>query len=242
MGLELTCIAMDSEERFGITIEEDYRFSTVGSLYHYILTALESTDSSCPTVPVFFRLRNAFLRHTRHNKSAITPETRLAELLPRLGRRRLWRRITRETRLELPDLPGLLPGWLHLLVSVVFGIALSAGAFYFLGMLLNGMRVAPLSQTMAILYSGTFAILIFALPCAIAVAIALPAWIPRDWTLAHVVNLFLSEHPASFGPHGKQWDAESVWLSLRDILTRNLDVGPELITPDAHLIKDLRAS
>lgn len=106
MGLDAVEIVMGWEEAFGISIAdaEGAMLRTPRMAIDLICQKLEvrEADDFCFSQRIFYLLRRACVAVLACPRAAITPRTRLGELIPIRGRQRVWTALSREARLPLP--------------------------------------------------------------------------------------------------------------------------------------------
>ncbi|MCE9612134.1 MAG: hypothetical protein K8R23_18200 [Chthoniobacter sp.] len=126
MGLDGVELVMAFEESFGleITDAEASAMSTPRAVIDYVCQRRgPGTRVQCQSQRAFFAIRNAFMKAGRQ-RGEVRPETRLAALLPRPGRREAWPVLRGPfTKRQWPDLqrPPLLV-WSSSALVLVIGV------------------------------------------------------------------------------------------------------------------------
>jgi hypothetical protein len=85
MGLDSVELLLAIEEEFGLDIpDEDAEcMTTVDDVYQWLKLRIASADPiACLSQRVFYKLRRALIENYRLERRAITPDTRLTDLLP----------------------------------------------------------------------------------------------------------------------------------------------------------------
>jgi len=105
MGLDSVQIIVDTENCFGINIEdkaaEDMR--TVGDLVDYVWNNIKHQDAkACLTQILFFRLRKFFVENLFITPSQFKPRTHLSELGKKEQFDNLWEKLEYELKLIIP--------------------------------------------------------------------------------------------------------------------------------------------
>lgn len=103
----LCCLHEDVGEAFGIEFDSYAdEAGTVGDLYKYVLwkLGLRQREEACLCPPTFFALRQALATQTGRDAKSIALDTRLQDLLPWGRRRGMWRKLSEDLDLELPEL------------------------------------------------------------------------------------------------------------------------------------------
>jgi hypothetical protein len=219
-------IRLESVEEFFSTPED----LTAGKLHAFILGRLRQPERPrCLGVPVFFRFREALRDVVGTPPASVRPASPLHEVIPLTDRRRNWQEL--RAYLDLPLPPLRRPPWmvrvLHvssLLVWLLSGIALLVNGWQGLRAALLGLALGTVLKYLAA-YSLTFPYAVcFPEPCR---------------TVKDLLKQFVRENFALLAEREATWHAQDVWLTLRDILVEALNVRPERVTPEAHLIYDL---
>ncbi len=240
MGLDVVDLFLDLEEQFEIEISDfdGQQLKTVGDLYFLVVSKLResmSKDRRDPasslslTDAAHSQIRNALSFVLDIPIDEIDASTKLDSILPKSGRRRIWQELRQCLGLELPEL--VRPTWLVNLLP----FAVLSGSVYFLTQLPEDLSW-PLHL---LLLLGSIAALAFiACICSIPMATNVPKTMPTVQDLAEqVVALNFFRLRSEF--HG--WEDQDVWKVLKLIIVEQLDVKPELVTPDARFIEDLKA-
>jgi len=118
MGLDSVELVLAIEEKFGISIpdEEACAIRTVGDMHRCVMSKLAMSDkSTCLTQKAFHLLRRNISAQFGIARRSFRPNTPLASIIPRAGRREQWRQLQRELGATR---------WPHLSVSKLGGVAL----------------------------------------------------------------------------------------------------------------------
>lgn len=239
MGIDLLDISFRVERTFGIRMSrQDFQsvFSagTVGSLYAYLLYRLDQNEwpRGCVGVPVFYQLRRALVELFGTSEGHITPCRKLDEIIPVRERRLNWRRLRAALDLPLPSLCR--PFWMHRLICYgSLGLCLLAILGFFLG---NPAR-DPFWLWFGLLIGGAVkygAAYILTLPCAVCIP-------PSCSTVKSLIKTILRSDYGRMAARARMWHEHEVWHALVPILVEALNVKPEQVVIDAHLINDLGA-
>lgn len=240
MGLDVEETIMDCEETFGVRIaprqEEWDELQSVGGLYCYIVRQLrEKKTFRCPNVPVFFSFRDALVKLRGLPKDKIRPESPLATLLPRFGRRRIWRRLQQAVPYRLPGLKPILPASFIGCLSICLGLPI---ALVLAVQTISVLESTPLAPALFLL-CALFPFLVPAVLFGIFTrqfALVTPAA-----TIGELVRATVSEGKLGLGPNGTPWTTDAVWVELRSIVALRFDVDEARVRPDTHFVKDLGA-
>jgi acyl carrier protein len=234
MGLDGAEILIAVEERFGVRISdaEGLTCVTVGALYCLVISKLGQSSqmagdpSGLPSAAVRDRLRPLLLPTIDRPDKLIQPEAKLEALLPASRRRAIWRKITKETGWELPALE-LSRGafWLTVATPITAWIALVAWSGSELVALLGLVAVAPL---------------------ALILRVASRPWARsfpmRLTTFEDLVDTIIAWNHEQLVTQDARWNHATAWLTLRGIISKQLGVAPNRITPDAAFVADLGMS
>ena len=227
MGLDYTAIVMEAEERFGVKISdsEASQMRTVGEFYELMLGKLPAGESQvCLTAVAFFRIRRALARTRGIDRRQVGPDLALANVLPIWRRRRDWSALADAMALRIPGLkrPAALGDVGAWAIAVVFvaGICLSETdvfplwATWCLGALMLPLA-AVLTRPLAVHLSGD---------CRTV----------GDLSRA-VLDMNAGELARSVGGAGR----EEIWRSLVRLISEQLGVLPDEITPASRFVEDL---
>ena len=226
MGLDLVEIVMSVEEHFGISIPDSSaeELTTVGKLHDNVMKAVQRVypEDACMTSSVFYRIRRALMKNAGVRRKDVIPDIRLDVLLPAHTRRKIWDQLKQSTGLHLPQLER--PKWVKVTIAV------SAGAV----LMILGLAQHPLFAWPAALLAGAWAMAL------IAATIPFMVCLPADTSTVRqlVYKLVPKQSTISDRAH---WKPEVVWADIKQIVSNQLGVKPELITPEAtwkHLGRD----
>lgn len=230
MGMDVVELIMGIEEAFDIEIpdQEAEKLTTVGQLYAFVINELAfHQPAGCVSSAVFYRARRTLVERLGVPRRSIAPSTTMEALLPQSGRRAYWQSLSRAMELRLPSLE--LPPWMGLPMRGLGLTLLMIGlAAYF---------VYPIS--VAVLYSVGSALVLWAAHRAAApFAVQIPTECATvGGTVRAALRLNHGMHPQT----RRRWDPNDVWETLRKVIVEQLDVPPEVVTPDAALVDDLGA-
>jgi hypothetical protein len=216
-GFDIVKMIVETEEEFRLTIpdrEAEQVTATVGKLADYVWARVAlKREIACITAHTFYDLRRELLKLLPLGRRTVRPMCSLAELVPTVERRRVWRAM-RSAGLPLP----LLLPEPHLMIMAV------------------GLVVA-LSLSLTIWFSDCFLLLplVLALPLGVVMYPFRNYLSPRI-TIRDAVWRLQREHPT--GDCGASSRSEIV-ERLRHLASRCSGVPVELITEQTHFIRDL---
>lgn len=239
MGLDGVELIMETEDRFGIAIDDsEYaELRTVGDLYRIVLSKLGPPDSrrtnseptSCPSVLPFLATRRAIMSLSGAKREDVRPSSSLRTLLPLTRRRERWMELGRMTQIELPELR--LPGFLRdscvlatlMVCTSLIGWCFVLGANWvtvgFGASCLICFAVYKLTQPLAVVFPASCItigdIVRHASPPAYA-----SQWVRRQPSLASA--------------------PDAVWADLVALVADQLCVAKDEIQPTSRFIEDLR--
>jgi acyl carrier protein len=227
MGLDTVELVLETEERFGIQIEDEEasRVRTMGDFHALVLRKLSVAPSQrCLTAMAFYRLRRAMADAFGVNRRWVRPQRRLDDVLPRKRRRRDWPILSEATGLRMPQLqvPEVLPKTLFRigLLTFVGGIVLAAT------------RGVPVWATWS---------------CG-AAAIALVALLVRPLatcplgtckTVGDLSRAVFDLNVGALARSAGEADGAEIWPSLVQLVSEQLGVRVSDINPDSRFIEDL---
>lgn len=231
MGLDTVELVIEVEESFGISIgdEDAPGIVTVGELFEYVLERVGSRPTLCLTSLAFYRLRRAIMRQCACAKQAVHPSVDVATFAPEQTRRKTWREMEAATGFRWPSLRR--PKWLVTLVSM---LAIDAGVQSFV--LLTGRM--PIVQCGAfaggIFLAATFCAWKFTEPWAVEIA-------PECATVGGLSRQIVAKNYARLAAARWQGTRNETWESLVTIISEQLGVDRERVTPNARFVHDLGA-
>lgn len=129
MGMDGVEIVMETEDAFGITIEdgEAEKIRTPGQLIDLVISKVSTEGAQpCTTRRAFHRLRRALIVKLGIERRRIRPDTRLDSLIPLRRRRERWSALAAES--QSAKWPDLAPGWAPCVLGMVAGTAVTAWA------------------------------------------------------------------------------------------------------------------
>jgi acyl carrier protein len=237
MGLDLVILEMEIEKQFGVNLPGPggQRIHTVGDLYEYLLDQrTRSLAGVCPSAAAFYHARRALCMLFGTTRRDVCPSSAVEELIPVKDRRWHWRRFCAALRpFILPDLRR--PGWLRrtfgygcaalVLVAAVSGLVgyhrgqppVLAGSFFLAGVLFG-----------AIAYAAT-----------IPLAVSVPA---ECGTMRGLVHAALGGERDKALTALKHRSDREVWDQMCEIISVNLGIDRDFLTPDTDFVKDLGAA
>jgi len=234
MGLDAAELVMDVEDSFDIRIDEaGERIKTVGGLYGLIQAKLGVKEQEvCLSSVACFRLRRACMKLLGIERKRFRLDSRLEELIPRKARRRVWKKLSKETGFRLPKLQK---------PRLVFWMALLG---WFIAALIAWLMLRRFLRPP--LDFGDFggAFLIVFTPIYVVAAIWLTAGLavcfPADsLTIRQIVNQIVVHNYGKLAKELQCPDPDKTWGILKQIIAQQLDVPPEKVTPEARFVEDL---
>ncbi len=226
-------LVFELEESFGIEIPDGQASDivTVGDLYAVLLLATAGrtrNPEACLSARVFRSLRRHLLLHSSGLPSPIagriSPSTPLLQTLPKTRRREAWKRMADDLLIRLP--PLCRPRYVTF-IGFALSLSISIACFLVLG-------------------GSTFSTLVsvgcFVLTAALVFAVTQPlATLPDATfdTLRGLTEQVLARNAAKLADRHDTFSHRDVWTILTLILSDQLGVDRNKITPDAHLIRDL---
>lgn len=221
MGFDLVEIVMAIEDEFQIsfTDAEAEQADTVGKVVNLIHGRLRQNQyQPCPSQHGFYVVRKQLMSMFELPRSAIVPQTRLEEIIPRKHRRRLWKKFCRAL-CEKGDI--IKPVFIRpRFIKIIFFYLLPAITFllFFQKLLL-----------LAILPAICVAVL--------GALLTIPFKTEFSSTFSYVKDLVGCVGTLDC----RIWSRQEVFEKVRDISVEILNVKPEYITLDAHWVNDLGA-
>lgn len=138
MGLDSVELIVKAEKAFGIAIpdREAEKIITVADFHNTVWRYVQSRQSvRCKSQHLYYKLRHALICKFGVHKDVITPGASLNDIFPKTNRRLLYRKLTRELQLNLPQL--VLPSVWAVVLSTT-GVILIPGAAVFSLVLVYG--------------------------------------------------------------------------------------------------------
>jgi acyl carrier protein len=221
MGLDAVEIVISVEDEFQIVLTDAEAGSceTVGKLVDLVYSRLRHEASDpCPCQHGFYLVRRQLMTLFALPRERIRPETRLAELIGKAGRRQRWRQLIEALVGQPAVIPQLLrPGWLRLLVGA--GMPLFAGW-----------------ASMRFFWFSFFE----------AVAVAVMVFFLGEWLTQRFENEFPAHFyqvqdlvKLVRTTDAKPWTKEEVFAKIQAITVKILGVEASKVTLDAHFVNDL---
>lgn len=227
MGLETVEIILDTEERFGIEIPDDEasQVRTVGEFYDLVLRKLAvPSAASCLTAMAFYRLRRAFVEVMGIDRRQFHPQRPWRDLVPVRQTRRIWPALAAACGLRMP--PLIRPD--SLTIALVWaGIAVFVG-----GLALSVLKIIPLWQSWV---CGGAAI-------ALGVVMMRPLAVHPERTGETIGDLARAVYDVNAGEMTRaagETNRHDVWQSLQMLISVELGVPAEEITPSCRFVEDL---
>jgi acyl carrier protein len=236
MSLDIVLLFMDIEQKFGVVIPDNSaeRIRTVGDTYQFLLRGrVRALEGACVTSATFYRARRALCAQLGLERRSIAPSSALEELFPVEGRRRHWHRFC--AALRPFALPGLRrPLWLRSAFDTGVLVVLAAACLTGLGACLLE-RPLALAPVAFVLLGGVVLALIAHL-----LTIPLAVCVPEGCgTMREFVRTALGgDHDQAFTAL-KRLSEREIWDQLLQIISDNLGVRKEDLTPDTSYQEDL---
>lgn len=230
MGLDTVELALEVEERFGISLpdEECQKVTTVDDLYQLVLSKLDKADpTKCLTSATFYRVRKGIADVIGVDKRTLKPDTPLQELLPLESRRDLWASISERLALNLPKLwRG--PGWGRTLVGIpVLSLIVP--------LVFAAMDVLKIEESFTITLLGILATYGLA-----KVTQPLKKYFhPKSLTLGALTKTVLALNFSKLSADCKSWNEKDIYDSLLEVIEDNAGIKKEDIQPHHAFIDDL---
>jgi acyl carrier protein len=242
MGLDVVELVMELEVEFDIRIADDEaaQVMTLGHLHSLIHAKTARPADYCPSSRAFYRLRRALSEEFGVGRQQVTTTAAMDDLLPRGGRQRHWQRLGQLLGgWEMPRLRR--PRWARWAITLL-GEELLA------------------SVVLGVIYVAT-------VPARGPVwpLLALPVWAALLWLAVRFTRPFAIELPAGCGTvrgtveallrtnygrlvtegrpvtSARDVQRDEVWERMCNIISEQLGVDRELLTPDSRFAEDLGA-
>lgn len=231
MGLDLVELVIEVEQKFDITISDKDagEITTVGQLFEYVVAKTADRQPTCLSSVTFYRLRRALVEVTGISRNALRPRCELTPLLPESDRRRYWRRVAEVTRLQLPELKR--PLWLTAVLTML-SLAI-AGHTFWLGWPRFGFRVSTfiaIAAGAATAFAG----------CKISVPLAIE-FDATSRTLGGLTTAVMTRNYAGLCANQHQGTPAEIWATLVALVSEQLGVDPDCVTPEARFVDDFGA-
>lgn len=233
MGLDTVELVMEIEEAFDISIPDDRasKMLTVGDVYEFILEkTADSTlkSDTCLSAATFYEFRK-HVHSLGLSHSEIRPKTKLDRVIPFIGRRTYWQKLSSRMDLRFPCL--VRPSWLVLLNCILVAIAVSVSFLGFAGQnLVSGIVVAAaigcISTAMLMFLTRPFAI-----------------YPPTSCiTIRDLVTNLISINYNVLATRYSTRSQTDVWNALQLIVAEQLGVDRSMVVPHARFVQDLGAN
>jgi acyl carrier protein len=238
MGLDAVELVIEVEEEFEIKLDDASaeKMHTVGQLHDYIVSKLPANSPwataqagqtiatwPCLTAAAFYRLRAAVAEVTGQSAKRIRPGTTLDSQLPALQRRKLWKRVRHNLKLQLPRI-----GYSKVVERVIWliaGLITLVGVAFFLR---DGRQVPW--------FVGGFVAALVSLYI---------GFTPLAWSIEHVQTFGDAAKWVAIRDHATLSETigvttrETVWIRLVAIVSEQLGVDPLIIRPETSFVNDL---
>lgn len=226
MGLDAAEIVMDTEDRFGISIQntEAERIRTVGDLVSLIQSRIEAARvAHCPTLASFLQLRSCVREIANDDRLRIRTTTKVVDVLDPAQRRRLWKRVSKLLGAQLPSLRR--PSWLRQVLVyssiAMFILAVATAAVV-------DWEIWPLTLVIAFLLSLTLNLLTVRFRIVPPIA---------DATFGALAKRMAGVTVATKQLHLQSFDA--ILAELTPIVVDTLGVDASEVIPSARFVEDL---
>jgi acyl carrier protein len=221
MGLDAVELVMAVEEEFKVDLpaEEAVQCETVGKLVDLVHSKVrQSAADPCLSQRGFYVVRKTLMGVLGLERSRITPESVLENLIPRDDRVTVWRKVFQSLQGDSAVAPTLIcPRWMKWMTSLVIPgtVCVLITALTWLPFI-----AAFLIAVVAGLLTGL---------TTIPFRIEFPASCSRVKDLVRYVG--------SLDP--RVWSKETVFVKLREIIVEQLGVKESQVTLEAHFVNDL---
>jgi len=222
MGLDGVELIMEVEDTFGISIpdEEAEYCSTVGGMYNIIISKLTPAEEGCLSNSAFYKLRKAMIDEFNFSRKEIRPKALLHGFFPEKNRRSAWKSLQERLNLQLPCLRR--PTMIHV------GIFLSS--------LMVGLTAG--------IYSRSIFIFITAFLFAIIIAYMITKFLATEFpkpctTIGGTVNNIVALNFKTLREEKSKWHHNEVWRTLLFVISDQLGIDENELTPETNFVKDL---
>lgn len=227
MGLDTVELIIEVEEAFGIEIPDRFaeRMLTVGDLYDFVIDNIEAPIwGNCLSASTFLAIRKSV--NQLGVEKRFGPSSKLVDVLPETGRRKIWHALASETGLQFPDL--VLPDWLEqtnfflnlliaFCVAVMVGmIDLGAGIFmFFLTAVFGGSLISAATRSWATEFGS------------------------RWQSFRGLTNEVVARNAKRLRMDQGAFRPKETWEILTRIVVEVLGVDVDEVTHDARFVEDL---
>ena len=226
MGLDALELVLAVEDAFSFSIPDADAagLDTVGKLYDYIIThRFQGQQEACLTSVAFYKIRCAMMSVLQVARKDVLVSSELSTLIP-VRRRQAWRDLEKETTLRLPELRR--PVWVTFLAALAtVGLTMGAVKFFL---------PTPLGVALLSVILGAVAYTLFQMTTPLAVEFR-----PAFATVGKLTKVVLAKNYGAISDECRCSNANEVWESLRSIIVEQLGVQPNVVTKEAHFVKDL---
>ena len=237
MGLDTMELVMEIEAEFGVSLPdaEASQIETVGQVWRFLLRQTSGWELSgvCLSAATFYSLR----RGTRSLgiQQTLHPDTELKEILPEGDEQHFWQRLTQMTGFLLPPLrcPKWITGLSFAAVAAAWGIWIYC-VWKNLGAGLGSQHV--LWGVAIISLIGLVASVLWQLMIRANHSRLPPAGCQ---SMRDLVAQTLESNRYQLELRYRGETERAVWEKLRTIVSEQLGIAPDKISPDSHFVHDL---
>ena len=232
MGLDTVELVMEIEEAFDVSIPDDRasRMLTVGDVYEFILEKTGDaslTSNTCLTAATFYDLRRQ-LRLFAWTNDEIRPRTAIAHVIPHVGRRSRWNKLSHKMQLRFPRLERT--SSLTLLNCILVATAVFSTFLMFAKPNLTfGIVVAGIAGI-----ASTAILLLLTRPFAIYPGSACS-------TIRDLVTKIVAMNYSKLSSKYSTRNPTDIWNTLQLIVCEQLGVEKSVVAPGARFVQDLGA-
>jgi acyl carrier protein len=247
MGLDIVELVMEIEEEFDIRIPDDEaaQIMTLAHLHSFIHAQLRGRTNMdyCPSSRAFYRLRRVLTGEFGISRQSVTTRACMEGLLARDGRQRHWARLGRLLGgWEMPPLRR--PDWaVRAMLLSGFGVVVSAMSCVVM-IMANGPTWAPASALLlcaallGLAFRGTESFAIELPPSCMSVRGTVQSLLRTNY--GRLVTETGEDHGRLVREAGGLQQDE-VWQRMCKIISKQLGVGLDKLTPDTRFTDDLGA-
>jgi acyl carrier protein len=232
MGLDSVELVMEMEETFGIVFDDldAEKIGTVGQAYRYILGKLELSQTiPCPSAVLFYKFRRALMMRYGADRRSLRPSARIADFLPKHGRRQAWVGLRDEVGMTMPRL------------QLGIGLELATlllGLGPVLGLITICCELGKISDENAVLV--LFILGSFSLLGAFLLLNEFAKQIPESCeTIRGTIETILGQERLAVEGKARTWQDEEVWFTLRELISEQMGVPRDYVTEEKSFVHDL---
>lgn len=233
MGLDTLELVLEVEEAFGVQIPDERAATivTVGDLHDVLvehLAKIPRESHICLSAATFYLIRRA-VHDVLGRHVPIRPQDQTDVILPEDRRAEIWQALASHLQLRWPSLSR--PIWLVWILSVT--VAAASGAIACLAYATAGTVIAAVA--------GIGSAIVLTMVSAMGTKSL--ATVPRlpIATFRGLTHNVLALNFATLAARYRAWTSADIWRALSVLLVDQLGVRAELITRDAHIVRDLAA-